>query len=617
MAISTFSRPRPQASSAGAYFAVLASGFAALVLLLLIFDQLGAPAGRITFTLAAFPAVIFVAIGAATFTSSMASWQTCDRICPPSLGAASSLAAVFGCIGFVALPGAFFFLGFDALPFTTGIVLGLLLHAVLIAPYARKDGAFTLAGYLGRRFESPLLRFCAAVALTLPCLLLMIGEFKVIGFLLGHVLQQNPADVVAVLGAIAAGAIALSGMRGAVWGGAAGGLLVLMVLLLLPALAGLMVINVPVPQIAYGLARTEMARLELAAGMDTHAAAAMVLTLPGAAPAALVKPFLQPFVANDPVSFTLLTITVALGIASLPVLFARAGTSPSVATSRRMSVWLMCCAGAVAVTLPAVAFLTRLALLHALPSSGSGEVPAWLESLGRLGLADFDRDAASVPLAAVHFTRDSANLLLPLALGLPRPLVDVMLASAVAAALAAISAEAMALAAMWGEDIAFVWSAAGQREPLRLNAGRLLAVLAVAAGAWLSLRVRADALTLFTWAMALAGSSVFTLLVMSVWWKRINQWGALAGLLAGTLAALAQILLSLNGALPLMFGVSGALASIMAAPLSAAVALGVSLTTPPPGSSQIDLVRDIRVAGGETILDREIRLAKLNQPPAS
>ena len=617
MAISTFSRPRPQASSAGAYFAVLASGFAALVLLLLIFDQLGAPASRITFTLAAFPAVIFVAIGAATFTSSMASWQTCDRICPPSLGAASSLAAVFGCIGFVALPGAFFFLGFDALPFTTGIVLGLLLHAVLIAPYARKDGAFTLAGYLGRRFESPLLRFCAAVALTLPCLLLMIGEFKVIGFLLGHVLQQNPADVVAVLGAIAAGAIALSGMRGAVWGGAAGGLMVLMVLLLLPALAGLMVINVPVPQIAYGLARTEMARLELAAGMDTHAAAAMVLTLPGAAPAALVKPFLQPFVANDPVSFTLLTITVALGIASLPVLFARAGTSPSVATSRRMSVWLMCCAGAVAVTLPAVAFLTRLALLHALPSSGSGEVPAWLESLGRLGLADFDRDAASVPLAAVHFTRDSANLLLPLALGLPRPLVDVMLASAVATALAAISAEAMALAAMWGEDIAFVWSAAGQREPLRLNAGRLLAVLAVAAGAWLSLRVRADALTLFTWAMALAGSSVFTLLVMSVWWKRINQWGALAGLLAGTMAALAQILLSLNGALPLMFGVSGALASIMAAPLSAAVALGVSLTTPPPGSSQIDLVRDIRVAGGETILDREIRLAKLNQPPAS
>ena len=617
MAISTFSRPRPQASSAGAYFAVLASGFAALVLLLLIFDQLGAPAGRITFTLAAFPAVIFVAIGAATFTSSMASWQTCDRICPPSLGAASSLAAVFGCIGFVALPGAFFFLGFDALPFTTGIVLGLLLHAVLIAPYARKDGAFTLAGYLGRRFESPLLRFCAAVALTLPCLLLMIGEFKVIGFLLGHVLQQNPADVVAVLGAIAAGAIALSGMRGAVWGGAAGGLMVLMVLLLLPALAGLMVINVPVPQIAYGLARTEMARLELAAGMDTHAAAAMVLTLPGAAPAVLVKPFLQPFVANDPVSFTLLTITVALGIASLPVLFARAGTSPSVATSRRMSVWLMCCAGAVAVTLPAVAFLTRLALLHALPSSGSGEVPAWLESLGRLGLADFDRDAASVPLAAVHFTRDSANLLLPLALGLPRPLVDVMLASAVATALAAISAEAMALAAMWGEDIAFVWSAAGQREPLRLNAGRLLAVLAVAAGVWLSLRVRADALTLFTWAMALAGSSVFTLLVMSVWWKRINQWGALAGLLAGTLAALAQILLSLNGALPLMFGVSGALASIMAAPLSAAVALGVSLTTPPPGSSQIDLVRDIRVAGGETILDREIRLAKLNQPPAS
>ena len=617
MAISTFTRAKPPASPAGGYFAVLASGFAALVLLLLIFDQLGAPAGRLTLALFAFPAAIFVAIGAATYSASLAGWQTCDRACPPALGAASSLAATLGGIGFVALPGAFFFLGFDALPFTTGIVLGLLLHAVLISPFARKDGAYSLAGFLGRRFESRLLRVCAAAALTLPCLLLLTGEFKIVAFLLGHVLQYDPANVVLALGATVAVTIALSGMRGAVWGGAAGGLMAMMVLLLLPALAGLIVINLPVPQIAYGLARAEMARLELAAGMDTHPAAAMVLTLPGAAPAALVKPFLQPFVANDPVSFTLLTLTIALGIASLPVLFARAGTSPNVATSRRMSVWLMVLAGAVAVTLPAVAFLTRLALLHALPANGAGEVPAWLDLLGRLGLADFDRDAANVPLAAVHFTRDSANLLLPLALGMPRPLVDVALASAVAAALAAISAEAMALAAMWGEDVAFAWTGAGEREALRLAAGRLLAVAAVAVGAWLSLRLRADPLTLFTWAMALAGSSAFTLLVMSVWWKRINQWGALAGLLVGTLAALAQILLSLNGAMPLMFGVSGALASIMAVPLSTAVALAVSLATPLPEQRIIELVRDLRVAGGETVFDREIRLAKLNRPPAN
>lgn len=617
MAISSIYGPRPAGSTAGSYFAILASGFVALVFLLLIFDQLGAPAGRLTFALVAFPAAIFVAIGAATFTSRLASWQTCDRACPASLGAASSLIATLGGVGFVALPGVFLFLGFDALPFTDELMLGLLLHAVLVAPFARKDGGYTLAGYLGRRFESPVLRVAAALALALPCVMLLIGEFKIAAFLLAHALQLDQVSVVMALGITAAVSIALSGMRGAVWGGAAGGLLTLMVLLVLPALAGLLAINVPVPQIAYGLVRTEMSRLEIAAGMDTHQAAAMVLTLPGAAPAALVKPFLQPFVANDPVSFTLLTITIALGVASLPALFARAGTSPNVATARRMSVWLMCLAGAVAVTLPAVAFLTRLALLHALPAGGAGGAPAWLDLLGKTGLADFDRDAASVPLAAVHFTRDSASLLLPLALGLPRPLVDVMLASAVAASLAAISAEAMALASMWGEDIAFGWTAPGDYEALRLQVGRLLAIAAVAIGGFMALRVRADPLTLFTWAMALAGSSAFTLLVMSVWWKRINQWGALAGLLTGTLAALGQIVLSLNGATPLMFGVSGALASILAVPLSSVVAFGVSLATPTPEQRIVELVRDIRVAGGETVQDREVRLAKLAKLPAA
>ena len=611
MAIIAFTPSRPVQSSAGAYFAVLASGFVSLIFLALIFEQLGAPASRLTLAIVTFPVAAFALIGAAGFTSDGRMWFACDRACPPALGAASSLTATLGGIGFVALPGAFFFLGFDALPFTSGIMLGLLLHAILIAPFARKDGASTLAGFIGRRFESRVLRLCTAVALTLPCLLLLIGEFKVASFLLGHALQTDAATVAGVLAAVAAVAVGLGGMRGAVWGGVAAAVVALLVLLVLPALSGLLTINLPVPQIAYGLAKTEMARLELAAGMNTHTAAAIVLTLPGAAPQILVKPFLQPFVANDPWSFTLLTITVALGIASMPALFARAGTSPSVASSRRMSVWLVCLAGAVVMTLPAIAFLTRLALLHALPENLATDVPAWLAQLGHLGLADFDHEVAAVPLSAVHFTRDSTNLLLPLALGLPRPLVDMTLAAAAAVALAAIAAEALALAAMWSEDVAFFWAAPGSAERWRVEAGRLLAVLAICLGAVLSLRTKADPLTLFSWAMALSGSAVFSLLVMSVWWKRINQHGAMAGLLAGSLVALAQILLSLNGAASQWFGVSGALATILAAPLGVAAAIGVSLATPAPKGAQIELVRDLRMGSGETIRDREVRLARL------
>ena len=615
MTIAAAPRPAPSPASPGAYFAVLASSFVALVLLLLIFDQLGANSTQLAWVMAAFPAAIFALIGAACFTNSAAGWHACDRICPPALGAASTLVGILGCTGFVALPGAFFFLGFDALPFSTGILLGLLLHAVLIAPFARKDGAFTVAGYIGRRFESRGLRLAAAVALTLPCLLLMTGEFKIAAFLIGHVLQREPAAVVVALGAVSAFAVVLSGMRGAVWGGAAGGLIAILVMLALPMLGAMLLINLPLPQISYGLAATETIRLEVAAGMDTHRAAVMVMTLPGAAPAALVKPFMQSFVANDPVSFALLTLTIALGVASMPALFARAGVSPSVASTRRMSVWLMCLAGAMALTLPAAAFFTRLAVMHALPSFGQTAIPPWLDLLGQMQLAVFDHEAGTAPVASVHFTRDSINLLLPMALGLPRPLIDMVLAGAVAAALAAISAEAMALGGMWSEDGVLAWTKAGDIEGLRVHAGRALAAVAIAIAAWLSLRVKADPLTLFTWAMALFGSSVFGLLVMSVWWKRINQWGALAALLVGSIAALTQIILSLNGSMPLVFGVSGAVASVVAVPLSIAIALAVSLATPVPEHRMVELARDIRMPGGETVHDREFRMARIPKRP--
>ena len=604
-------RPRTPPASAGGYFAILASGFVSLVLLLLIFDQLGSPSARLTLAQVAFPGLAVLVIGALTVTNSGAGWHACNRACPPAISAVSTLAAVLGATGFVALPGAFFFLGFDALPFTIGIMLGLMLHVVLIAPFARKDGSYTLASYLGRRFESRMLRLSAAVALTLPCLLLLVGEFKIATFLLSHMLSIDPVVIVMCLATVAGATVVAGGVRGAVWGGAACGLIALLALLVIPVIAAIPLTNLPLPQISYGIVSGETARLEAAAGMDMNRPAAMVLTLPGSAPATLVKPFMQPFVANDPISFALLTLTIALGVAAMPALFNRAGTLTSVGSLRRSGVWLICFAGAVAITLPAAAFLTRLAVLHALPANGLTEVPAWLELLGKLQLADFDQKAAAVPISAVRFTRDSVNLLLPLALDLPRPMVDVMLASAVAAALAAITAEAAALAGLWCEDAVFAWAGPVELETLRLQAARALGAVAVALGAGLSLRVKADPLTLFTWAMALSGSSVFALLVMSVWWKRINQWGAMAALLMGSLAALTQILMSLNGSAPMVFGVSGAVASILAVPLSIAVALAVSLLTPVPELRMVELVRDLRVPGGETVHDREIRLARI------
>lgn len=603
--------PAAASSFAGRYLSVFSAAFAALVLLLLILEQLGVAGRSLTGVLFAGPVAVFLLTGVLTATGDSVGFFAADRAAPTAVGAVSKLAGITGSVGFVVLPGAYFFLGFDALPFTLGILLGLVVSTVLVVPYARKDGAFTLAGYVGRRFESRSLRLMTAMALTLPALMILVAELKAGSFLLAGMLRMSQPTVVWALCGLALASTVAGGVRALTWSGAAQGLTALIGLLVPATLAAALLTTIPLPQITYGMITGDLARLEAASGIDTNPAAAMVLTVPGGAPSALVKPFLQPFVASDHMSFILLTLTIAIGMASTPALFARAGTAPSVPMARRSMLWLLCLVGLLALTLPAVAVLTRLELLRTLPAVPVDQVPAWLDLLARSGFADYDSQSSSLLLRNVHFTRDSVSVLLPLALGLPKPLVDIVLLGGLAACLAAVSSQIVTLASLWTEDAIFAWMPIDSQETARLLCVRGLLALAAALGGWLALTVHADPLTLFVWALALSGSSVFALLVMSVWWKRINQWGAMAGLILGYLAALAQILVSLNGTMPLLFGISGALASIFAVPLSAAVAFAVSLMTPLPKVRITELVRDIRVPGGEAVYDREVRMSRV------
>ena len=125
--------------------------------------------------------------------------------------------------------------------------------------------------------------------------------------------------------------------------------------------------------------------------------------------------------------------------------------------------------------------------------------------------------------------------------------------------------------------------------------------------------MHSDPLTLFLWAMALSASAAFAPLFMSVWWKRISQWGATAGVLAGFGAAFVIIALTMAGAFVFAPSLGGPIAAAVGIPAGIVTAFVVSLFTPRPEKRVMDLVRDIRVPGGETVYDREVRLAKVGK----
>jgi cation/acetate symporter len=101
----------------------------------------------------------------------------------------------------------------------------------------------------------------------------------------------------------------------------------------------------------------------------------------------------------------------------------------------------------------------------------------------------------------------------------------------------------------------------------------------------------------------LTGASTFPVLVLSIWWKRLNEFGAVAGMVTGFSVTVLAIIAGEAG----LTGIDSALAAAIGLPAGAVATIAVALATPGPQRSLLELVRDIRVPGGEILYDREMR----------
>jgi cation/acetate symporter len=113
--------------------------------------------------------------------------------------------------------------------------------------------------------------------------------------------------------------------------------------------------------------------------------------------------------------------------------------------------------------------------------------------------------------------------------------------------------------------------------------------------------------------MTLSASASFPVLVLAIWWKRINAWGAQAGMITGFAVAVFIILFSETGAAAFPSVLAGA----VGLPAGLIAAMAVSRMTPRPGRGMLEIALDVRVPGGETLYDREMRLLRLkNRTPS-
>ena len=593
----------------GTYFGIFVSAFVCLLLLAVIAEELGAPDIALRWSMMLVPLALYVAIGIAALTQDVPDFFAAGRRVPAFFTGLGLATTAIGGVGLVSITGFMLINGQDAWCIANGVVAGFVVCAVMIAPYIRKFGSYTLPSYLGRRFDSRLLRITTAAILCVPVLLIVIAEIK-IGLVAATWLTGASPHSMAILTAITiVAAIGFGGLRSLTWSGTAAGLTVLIAVLVPSAIAAIEFTNLPVGQFTHGPVLRIIGRLENAQAIPIPILSPFVFDIAGLGLEPLTRRMVVPFGSLGPASYVMTSLMIMMGVAVAPWLLPRIGATPGIYEARKSLGWAMFLFGSLMLTLAAIAVFERNIIMTQLVGQSAATLPEWFAKLVTSGHAAVDGRLPKLPLSSFSFKRDSALFMLPVMAEFPAALVYLALAGGVAASFAGASAAIYTFGTIVAEDgiNGGHWEAPSAAP--RLLVARAAILLVTVLGATLALTLPTDPVTLVLWAIGLSGAALFPVVALSIWWKRLNTVGAMSAVLVGFGAAILGILAGQAN----FIGIPTALISVFAVPLGVIAAVIGTRVGPKPSRQVLELVRDIRVPGGETVYDREQRLLRLKQ----
>jgi len=600
----------------GASFAIFASAYVSLVLTLLILEQLGLAAFWVNQVMILGPALFYLIIGLMVRTTNLEDFFVSGERVPALYNGLSVSANVMGASAVATALGALVFLGYDGLPMVLGWCAGLAMLTILFAPYLRKAGSFTMPGFLGMRFSSRPLRAIAAVLILVPSVMLLAAELK-IGAMIAALFLPLPEQMLIAIGAaFAMLTVLFGGMRSLTWVQCAQIIVVLLGVSAPLVIVSLQVTNLPVPQLSYGAILEATAAAEQAKGIEAVSPQALSDALPGVAPEPIAKPFLQAFGAMSALDFVLLSLCVMLGTAMLPAVHARLSTTPTIAAVRGAMGWAGLIAGFMVLTLLAYAAFLHSALVQQVIGTPMAELPGWARYAADLGLMRLESDGFDPTLGAAQavLSRDLSALILPISGDLPQVFAGVAAAALLAAMLAGAAAHITIIGNVLSNDLFHPWLRRPSTAAQRLAVARFGMILAALAGAWLARALFVDPLRWMLLAFSLLAGGFFAIVALSIWWRRMNAAGAMAGLLsgfgltAGYIAIMSQPAGGPAFVDPLTAGVIGVPAAFLAA-------IAVSLMTPKPDELTAEIASEVRVSGGETLHARLTRLSARGKAP--
>ena len=303
-------------------------------------------------------------------------------------------------------------------------------------------------------------------------------------------------------------------------------------------------------------------------------------------------------------NFLALVFCLMLGTAALPHILMRAYTTPSVHDTRVSVFWTLFFILLIYLTIPALAVLVKYDIYSALVGTDYNHLPNWVsywanvDKLNPLfGISDVNHDGV-VQLAEISIDADVLVLATPEIAGLPYVISGLVAAGGLAAALSTADGLLLAISNALSHDVYYKLVDRGASTQKRVTISKLLLLGVAFIAAYAASTKPGDILSLVGAAFSLAGSTLFPVLVLGVFWKRANSHGAIAGMLSGFVVCVYYMLHTHpvlgGGAANQWFHIAPISAGIFGVPAGMLATIAVSLLTPPPGPQAEALVNYIR-----------------------
>lgn len=512
-----------------------------------------------------------------------------DQGVPAIANGAATAADWMSAASFMGMAGLISSLGYDGSIYLMGWTGGYVLLALLLAPYLRKFGKYTVPDFVGDRYYSNVARLVAVVAAIFVSLTYVAGQMRGVGIVFSRFLQVD-VNIGVMIGMVIVGFFAiLGGMKGITWTQVAQ-YSVLIVAYLIPAIAiAWQLTGNPIPQLAFtfGDVVDKLNQVQVDLGFDAYT---------------------QPFASKSMLDILFITIALMVGTAGLPHVIVRFYTVPNVRAARYSAGWALLFIALLYTSAPAIASFARYNLINTLHDQPIAEVQQldWVQKWQTTKLLTLEDKNGNGTIewtpteetSDVKISPDIIVLSTPEVAKLAPWVVALVAAGGLAAALSTASGLLLVISSSIAHDVYYKLLKPDASEGERVMVGRIMVGFAILVAGYFGINPPGFVAQVVAFAFGLAAASFFPVILLGIFDKRTNREGAIAGMVSGLLFTTVYILGVKFYNMPLwFFGVSAEGIGTLGMLINLVVTLVVSRLTPPPPPEIQALVENLRTPG--------------------